>query len=250
MVPVTWPYAWLPLRRDHREQAPLVGNALEAVEATVLEFDPRTATRSLTVEETSTSRGPAAEETREPMWTAVPPMSSESISISPVCSTSPHLDAQGSDRLADRDGRSDGPGRPVEHRQESVTCDGTSRPRNRSNSRRTTVLCDWMTSRHRRSPRRAASCVEPTMSVNSTVARTRSGSGAGRTPVTNSWISLTIASASPAQIKLSSPGSSTNRAFGMCAARYRPCPTASRIASPEGSRRHLDRSLPPETTRP
>src|ERR671930_147589 len=86
------------------------------------------------------------------------------------------LDAEGSDALADGDGRAD-------------------------------------------APSRAASCVDPTMSVNRTVARTRSGSGAGRTPVTNSWISLTNVSWSPAQIRLSTPGNSTYFAAGMCVAR-------------------------------
>ena len=58
------------------------------------------------------------------------------------------------------------------------------------------------------------------MSVKSTVARTRSSSGAGRVPVRNSSISSAIASVSPAEIKWSAPASSTNFAPGIFAATY------------------------------
>src|SRR2546426_2071079 len=53
------------------------------------------------------------------------------------------------------------------------------------------------------------------MSVNSTVVRSRSASGAGRIPVRNSSISSRIASWSPTQGRWSSPGSSTNFAPGI-----------------------------------
>ena len=43
--------------------------------------------------------------------------------------------------------------------------------------------------------------------------------GKGRTPVRKSWISATIASWSPAQMRLSMPGSSTRRAPGIRSAR-------------------------------
>ena len=45
---------------------------------------PEPATRSLTVELTRTSEGPARAPTRAPMWTAMPPTSAPSSSISPV----------------------------------------------------------------------------------------------------------------------------------------------------------------------
>ena len=57
------------------------------------------------------------------------------------------------------------------------------------------------------------------MSVNSTVASTRSGSRSWRAPVRNSSISPRIASESPAENRLSLPSSSTYRAPGMCSAR-------------------------------
>jgi hypothetical protein len=64
-------------------------------------------------------------------------------------------------------------------------------------------------------PFSAASLVESTMSVNSTVASTRSGSTTGLAPVRNSWASSTTVSWSPKNGKWSSPGSSTNWATGM-----------------------------------
>jgi hypothetical protein len=69
--------------------------------------------------------------------------------------------------------------------------------------------CCSSSSRQRRSPIAAASLVESTMSVNSTVASTRSGGAAGRTPVRNSSIGASAASLSPTQGKWSSPSSST-----------------------------------------
>src|SRR5262245_29466796 len=64
-----------------------------------------------------------------------------------------------------------------------------SRPRNRSSSRRTAER--WRSSRFAqlRSPSARTRSVDPTMSVNKTVASTRFGCGAGLAPVTSSSIS-------------------------------------------------------------
>jgi hypothetical protein len=67
-------------------QAPLAGHALELVFASIPNTKPEPATRSLTVEETSTSEGPAIAPTRAPIITAIPPTFSSIASTSPVCS--------------------------------------------------------------------------------------------------------------------------------------------------------------------
>ncbi len=69
-------------------------------------------------------------------------------------------------------------------------------PRNRASSWRISRWCSDTRSRHLRSPRRVACPVEATMSVNSTMARTRSGVTGSRTPVRNSRISATMSSPS------------------------------------------------------
>src|SRR4051812_27595294 len=74
----------------------------------------------------------------------------------------------------------------------------------------------------------AAVRVESTMSVNRTVARTRSRSAAWRLPVRNSSISPRTRSLSPNQGGWSSPGSSASFAFGRCSASQRPCRTLTR----------------------
>ena len=64
-------------------------------------------------------------------------------------------------------------------------------------------------------PSAAAFSVEPTMSVNSTVASLRSGSGPRRTPVRNTSTSSSNSTAFPSQGRWSSPGNSTYRACGI-----------------------------------
>ena len=75
---------------------------------------------------------------------------------------------------------------------------------------------------HARSPAVEAATVDPTMSVNSTVARYRSSSTSSR------WIVVTNRStsagkSSPTSHMWTSPGSSASSAPGMWSARYRPC---------------------------
>ena len=104
------------------------------------------------------------------------------------------LEPELADLVADRDGAADRPGRAVERGKEAVADDLDLGPPNRSSWRRTIRLWSPSSRCQRASPSSAASRVDPTMSVNRTVASTRRGSGTGRTPVTKSWISATIAS--------------------------------------------------------
>ena len=69
-----------------------------------------------------------------------------------------------------------------------------SRPRNLAISDRTAAWWRAISSRQARSPSCAARSVEPTMSVNSTVARIRSGSWRPPTPVTNRSVSRIVCS--------------------------------------------------------
>ena len=80
------------------------------------------------------------------------------------------------------------------------------------------------------------------MSVNSTVDNTRSSSGAGRVPVTNSATASTIASASPRNGMWSSPRNSTSRACGIAAARGAPPARGRTVAAAvQHEREGLDR---------
>ena len=88
-----------------------------------------------------------------------------------------HLEAQGLDRLADALRALHGPGRPVEGGEEAVT--GGLRPRCRGSGRagRARSRCAARAARSSRRRRaRTALSVEPTTSVKSTVASTRSSS--------------------------------------------------------------------------
>ncbi len=91
----------------------------------------------------------------------------------------------------------------------------TSRPSNRLSCRRTAA--SWVASRSRQrwSPSSAARTVEPTMSVNMTVASTRLEWVSWRTPVRNCSISSTIGSGSSINRMWSSPGNSTIWAPGI-----------------------------------
>jgi hypothetical protein len=70
----------------HDEEAPPLRNAAEFVRATIRERSPEPATRSLTVDETITSPGPAVSITRAAMFTPIPVPSSPRSSTSPVWS--------------------------------------------------------------------------------------------------------------------------------------------------------------------
>ena len=66
-------------------EVPAIRDALEVALASVLERRGRIpATRSLTVDETRTSDGPAIPPTRAPMFTAIPPTFPSIVSTSPV----------------------------------------------------------------------------------------------------------------------------------------------------------------------
>ena len=84
--------------------------------------------------------------------------------------------------------------------------------------------------------------VESTMSVNSTVARTRSGSTTARAPVRNSCTSPSDSSGSSYHPLWSSPSSSTSRASGRCSASQRPLRTLTRrsCAPVQDQRRRVD----------
>ena len=189
------------------------GTPLRTWRPAVLERDARSpTTRSLTVPETSTS--PASGERRDPR---------ADVDREPGDVVRLHLDLAGvdarpdlepelADRVADRERAADRPRRAVECREEPVA--GrldlvAAEPLELPPGHPVMLVEQRAASGRRRAPPRAAST--PTMSVNRTVASTRVGLGAGRTPVTKSWISATIASWSPAQIRLSMPGSSTYR---------------------------------------
>ena len=78
---------------------------------------PEPTTRSFTVEDTSTSRGPAIAATRAPIWTATPRTCSPASSTSPVCRPLRNSRPRPGTVSA---GAPDRQGRPVEGRQETV----------------------------------------------------------------------------------------------------------------------------------
>ena len=100
-----------------------------------------------------------------------------------------HLDAEGLHRIADRHGAADSSLRTVEHREKAISDVFTSRPRNRTSCDRTTASCASSSACQSRSPISAARRVESTMSVNSTVANTRSSATSAWWPVRNAAIS-------------------------------------------------------------
>jgi len=160
-----------------------------------LKRSPEPTTRSLTVLDASTSPGSASVITRAPMWTAIPATSCPTSSHSPVCSParirSPISPASSTISAAQRTARA-GPSNVARKPSPIVL---TSVPRHRSSWVRTSALCSASSSRQRPSPSREAVSVEPTMSVNITVASTRSACSGGRRPVRNSSMS-SIAGAS------------------------------------------------------
>jgi hypothetical protein len=126
-------------------------------------------------------------------------------------------------------GRADGSGRAVKGGQEPIPGRLDLATTKSRQIRRTAWWCSSRTRCQRRSPSSAATLVESTMSVNSTVARIRSGSATGSAPVRNSWVSSITVSWSPKNGKWSWPGSSTNLALGSRWAMYRlACTSASR----------------------
>ena len=88
----------------------------------------------------------------------------------------PDLDSQPAGVLYQLPAAADRPGGPVEEARAPSPSHFTRCPRKRSSWRATPVPCTSSSSRHCWSPSAAARSVDATMSVNSTVARTRSGS--------------------------------------------------------------------------
>ena len=87
--------------------------------------------------ETSTSPGPASDEMRAPVETAIPAiLPSRDLALAGV-ETGADLDPECRERIADRGGGLDSAGRPVEGGEEPVTGGVELPPRNRASSRRT-----------------------------------------------------------------------------------------------------------------
>lgn len=107
-----------------------------------------------------------------------------------------NLDPDRPQRVTQRTGTVDGAGRAIEGGEYAVT--GVDLV----TAEAVEVLGDKRvvassTFRQARSPRAPALAEDPTMSVNSTVTKTRSVSTGGRTSVRNAWISSAITSVSP-----------------------------------------------------
>ena len=128
--------------------------------------------------ETSTSPAPARAATRAPMWTAIPPTSSPISSLSPVCRPARISMPSVGDAVAGSRRAADRPRRPVERGEEAVAGRVDLVAAEALELAAHDEWCASSRSRQRRSPSSAACSVEPTMSVNRTVASTRSGSGA------------------------------------------------------------------------
>ena len=127
----------------------------------------------------------------------------------------PHLEAQSPQHVADPRGAPDRPGGSVEPGEEAVArlvdfmaVEALKLPPDPGIVPAEQLLPPLVTELDR-------ALRESTTSVNSTVARTRSTAGSGRTPVRNSSISSSKVSASPVKNRWSAPSSSTNLAPGM-----------------------------------
>jgi hypothetical protein len=187
--------------------------------------NPEPATRSLTVLETRTSLGPASAATRAPVWTAIPAMVPSTSSHSPVWSPArisiPRSRTHSTTAQAQRIARA-GPSKLATKPSPVVF---TSLPRKRVSCRRTAASCEASSSRQARSPSAAARSLEPTMSVKSTVARTRSGSGSSQPPAPHTSCKKlsTVPSAccSPSSAAMVFPGTSTSLAPGIFSAMNR-----------------------------
>src|SRR5215212_3553893 len=120
-----------------------------------------------------------------------------------------HLDTECLHRVADRHGASDRSLRAVEHREEAVSRGVHLADRKRLSCTRT--MASWASSKacQSRSPISAARLVESTMSVKSTVARTRSSATSAWCPVRNSAISWKDSRHGSTKWYTLRPGSST-----------------------------------------
>ena len=136
---------------------------------------------SLTVLDTSTSPGRAAAAMRAPIWTAIPRTPLRPLDLAGVDACA-HLDAevaQRQRRSPRRSGRR-GRGRRTSRTSRRRRC----RPRGRGSARAARARAGGAAraARSRRGRRARRLAVDPTMSVKSSVASTRSGSTSSRTP--------------------------------------------------------------------
>ncbi len=159
------------LRGGDGEEAPFAGHALELEEPRSTNSSRDPITRSRSVLDTSTSFGPQGAHPRAD--------ARRSADVVPRTSHSPGATrraprGQRLHRVADRHRAADrraGPSNIARKPSPEVL---TSRPRNRASCDRTTASCASSNACQSRSPIFAAVCVESTMSVNSTMASTRS----------------------------------------------------------------------------
>ena len=160
-----------------REEPPLAGNALELGGAALAELKPRPGDEVLTVEETSTSPGPASAATRAPMCTAIPPTLPSIRSHSPVWRPARISSPSSTDAFADRAGAADRARRAVERREEAVA-GGVDlvAPKPRELTTHDRVMLSRGACARPRPRARTAFAVDPTRSVKRMVASTRSGS--------------------------------------------------------------------------
>jgi hypothetical protein len=181
----------------YRSQTP--GNPLSSRGSRRANVTREPATRSVTMRETSVSPGPASLMMRAAALTAMPAMSSPRASTSPVCrpdrSESPRR-AAAADKATAHFMARPGPSKLARIPSPVVLI---RRPRCCPTSRCASLSCSSSSCRQALSPRVDSRLVESTMSVNRTVARTRSTSStmASRRPVTNSSTSPQSASTLP-----------------------------------------------------
>ena len=167
---------------------------------------------------------------RAPTFTAIPPVFPAIVSTSPVCTPArtsmPRSCTADVIACAHRTPRA-GPSNVAKKPSPAVS---TSVPRNLPSMARTTPWCCSTRSPHPLSPSSAAFSVDPTMSVNMTVARTRSRSASSsRTAATKRSISSSRSSCRPITNRCSLPGNEMNRAPRICSA-------SQRVSSMEKSR--------------
>ena len=153
------------------------------------------------------------------MWTASPPRSSPRTSTSPVWTPARSWTPSDCRRPRSPDGAPHRPRRAVERSEEAVAgrvdLAAAEALELRAHERRDADRAGRASAGR---PARAALSSTPTMSVNSSVVSTRSGSLPVRAPVRNSSISSAIRSMPCEYSRWSSPGSSTSSRSGITAA--------------------------------
>jgi len=123
------------------------------------------------------------------------------------------------DRFLDRPGGTDSAPRSIERGQDSVSGGLDEPPLVPSDLVSSDLVVSLEYCFHRRSPMEAARSVEFTISVKSTVARTRSGTAPPGIRLRNASMRSRISPACSVTRTPSVPGSSTSLASGMCSAR-------------------------------